>query len=253
MSGRLEGRTALVTGSTKGIGLGIARAFVREGARVVIHARGAADCAAVAAELGHDAVPIAADLSLADGVRHLAAETLHAFDGRVDVLVNNAGQPRVAPSEALPEADYRYTMDLNLTAYVLLAQEIGRTMLARKSGAIINVTSMNGTVAFPQRLAYCVSKAGGNMLTKVLAIEWAGRGVRVNAIAPGYVETPFLQNLSARGVLDFGVLARRTPLGRLGTPEEIGAAAVFLASDDASFITGEILTADGGWSAYGYV
>ena len=112
---------------------------------------------------------------------------------------------------------------------------------------------MNGTMPFPQRLAYCVSKAGVNMLTRVLAIEWAGSGVRVNCIAPGYVETPFLTGLSAKGILDLGALARRTPLGRLGTPEEIGEAAVFLASDAASFVTGEVLTVDGGWSAYGYL
>ncbi|HBH00829.1 MAG: hypothetical protein A2X36_02070 [Elusimicrobia bacterium GWA2_69_24] len=250
---RLAGKHAVVTGSTKGIGAGIARAFVREGALVVIHSRSAADCAAVARELGPAAVPIAADLSRSEEVRRLALDALGAMDDRVDVLVNNAGQPRVAPSVELPEVDYRYTLDLNLNAYFLLAQALGRGMLARQSGAIINVGSMNGAVAFPQRLAYCVSKAGVNMLTRVLAIEWAGSGVRVNCIAPGYVETPFLTGLSAKGILDLGALARRTPLGRLGTPEEIGEAAVFLASDAASFVTGEVLTVDGGWSAYGYL
>ena len=250
---RLAGKHAVVTGSTKGIGAGIARAFVREGALVVIHSRSAADCAAVARELGPAAVPIAADLSRSEEVRRLALDALGAMDDRVDVLVNNAGQPRVAPSVELPEVDYRYTLDLNLNAYFLLAQALGRGMLARQSGAIINVGSMNGTMPFPQRLAYCVSKAGVNMLTRVLAIEWAGSGVRVNCIAPGYVETPFLTGLSAKGILDLGALARRTPLGRLGTPEEIGEAAVFLASDAASFVTGEVLTVDGGWSAYGYL
>jgi len=250
---RLAGKHAVVTGSTKGIGLGIARAFAREGARVLVHSRSAADCAAVAAELGPSAVPLAADLSRSDDVRRLALAALAALDDRVDILVNNAGQPRVAPSEELPEADYRYTLDLNLNAYFLLSQALARGMLARRSGVIINVGSMNGTVAFPQRLAYCVSKAGVNMLTKVLAIEWAGRGVRVNCLAPGYVETPFIAGLAARGVLDVAALARRTPLGRLGTPDELGAVAVFLASDAASFITGEVLTADGGWSAYGFV
>lgn len=249
---RLAGKTAVVTGSTKGIGLGIARAFAREGARVVVTARSAADCAAVAKALS-GAVPIAADLSQSDEARRLAREAARALGGGVDVLVNNAGQPRVAPSEELPEADYRYTLDLNLNAYFILAQELGRGMLARRSGSIINVTSVNGTLAFPKRLAYCVSKAGANMLTKVLAIEWAGSGVRVNAIAPGYVETEFLEGLRAKGLLDFGALARRTPMGRLGTPEEIGEAAVFLASDAASYVTGEILTVDGGWSAYGFV
>lgn len=249
---RLAGKTALVTGSTKGIGLAIARAFAREGARVVVTSRNASDCAAVAKALS-GAVPIAADLARAEEARRLAREAARALGGGVDVLVNNAGQPRVAASEELAEADYRYTLDLNLNAYFVLAQELGRGMLARGSGSIINVTSVNGTLAFPRRLAYCVSKAGANMLTKVLAIEWASSGVRVNAIAPGYIATPFVAELAAKGVLDLGALARRTPIGRLGTPEEIGEAAVFLASDAASFVTGEILTVDGGWSAYGFV
>jgi NAD(P)-dependent dehydrogenase (short-subunit alcohol dehydrogenase family) len=249
---RLEGKAALVTGSTKGIGLGIARAFVREGARVVVTGRDPDECARVAGELGPAAVPLAADLSRADDLRHLARAAEAAL-GPLELLVNNAGEPRVAPSVELAEADYRHTLDLNLTAYFLLAQELGRGMLARRRGAIVNISSVNGRRAFPQRLAYCVAKAGVDMLTQVLAIEWAAAGVRVNAIAPGYVETELVRSLSARGVLDRATLARRTPLGRLGTVEEIGDAAVFLASDAAAFITGEILTVDGGWTAYGYV
>jgi len=253
MSGRLEGKTAIVTGSTKGIGLGIARAYVREGARGVVTSRSAADCANVVRELGTAAVAVAADLSRSDEVRRLAKESRAALDGTVDILVNNAGQPRVAPSESLPEADYRYTLDLNLNGCFVLTQEIVHGMLAAGRGTIIHVSSMNGSVPFPQRLAYCVSKAGLNMMTKVMAIEWAARGVRVNAIAPGYVQTEFITMLSARGILDAEKLARRTPMGRIGTPEEIGEVAVFLASPAASFITGEILTVDGGWSSYGYL
>ena len=250
---RLEGKTAIVTGSTKGIGLGIARAYVREGARVVVNSRSAADCASVARELGSAAVAVAADLSRSDEVRRLAKESRAALDGTVDILVNNAGQPRVAPSESLPEADYRYTLDLNLNGCFVLTQEIVHGMLAAGRGTIIHVSSMNGSVPFPQRLAYCVSKAGLNMMTKVMAIEWAARGVRVNAIAPGYVQTEFITMLSARGILDAEKLARRTPMGRISTPEEIGEVAVFLASAAGSFITGEILTVAGGWSSYGYL
>ncbi|MCL6639734.1 MAG: glucose 1-dehydrogenase [Candidatus Rokubacteria bacterium] len=251
MTGRLAGRTALVTGSTKGIGLAIARAFAREGARVAINARRAEDCDGVAKAVGGVAVP--ADLSRPNEVRRLAREATAALGGTVDILVNNAGQPRVAPAAELAEADYRTTLELNLNAAFLLSQEIGRGMLGSRRGVIINVSSINGTVPFPQRLAYCVSKAGLNMLTRVMAIEWAASGVRVNAIAPGYVETEIVKGLSARGILDRAVLARRTPLGRLGDPDEIAAVAVFLASDEASYITGEVVTADGGWSAYGYV
>lgn len=253
---RLQGKTAVVTGSTKGIGLGIARAFAREGAVVVVNARSGKDCQAVAAEIGKEgrrAIGIPADLSKSEEVRRLAREAEGALGGHVDILVNNAGQSRVASSVELPEADYRYTLDLNLNAYFLLSQEVGRGMLSRRSGAIINVSSVNGTLAFPQRLAYCVAKAGVNMLTKVLAIEWAGQGVRVNAIAPGYVATEMVKGLVAKGILDQERLSRRTPMGRLGLPEEVAAAAVFLASDGAAFVTGSVLTVDGGWMAYGYL
>ena len=253
---RLQGKTAIVTGSTRGIGLGIARAFAREGAAVVINARSGKDCEAAAAQIGKEGrrgIAIPADLSRSDEVRRLAREAEAALGGHVDILVNNAGQPRVAPSAELPEADYRYTLDLNLNAYFLLSQEIGRGMLARRSGTIISVSSINGTIAFPERLAYCVSKAGVNMLTKVLAIEWASQGVRVNAIAPGYVETEIVKGLAAKGVLDRERLSRRTPMGRLGLPEEVADAAVFLASDAATFMTGSVLTVDGGWMAYGYI
>ena len=251
--GRLSGKTAIVTGSTKGIGLGIARAYVREGVRVVVNSRSAEDCARVARELGSSAFAVAADLSRSDEVRRLARESQEALGGTVDILVNNADEPRVAPSESLAESDYRYTLDLNLNGCFVLTQEIVQGMLAAGSGNVIHVSSINGTVPFPQRLAYCVSKAGLNMMTKVMAIEWAARGVRVNAIAPGYVQTEFITMLTARGIVDADRLARRTPMGRIGTPEEIGEVAVFLASSAASFITGEILTVDGGWSSYGYL
>lgn len=253
---RLQGKTALVTGSTRGIGLGIARAYALESAYVAVNSRTAQECEKVAAEIragGGRAVAVPADLSRSDEVRRLAREATEALGGRIDILVNNAGQPRVAPSAELAEADYRYTLDLDLNAYFILSQEVGRGMLARRAGCIINVSSINGTIAFPERLAYCVSKAGVNMLTKVLAVEWAARGVRVNAIAPGYIKTEMIASLAEQGKVDEAVLARRTPMGRLGAPEEVAEAAVYLASDGASFITGAVLTVDGGWMAYGYV
>jgi NAD(P)-dependent dehydrogenase (short-subunit alcohol dehydrogenase family) len=251
----LAGRTAIVTGSTKGIGRAIAAAFARAGMRVVVNSRSEADCKAVAAELaaaGGQAVPVAADLTRAEEVRDLARQATAAL-GHVDVLVNNAGRTVVAPSESLAEADWRRAMDLNLTAYFLLSQEVGRAMLARGRGSIINVSSVVGSVVFPQRAAYCVSKAGVDMLTRVLGVEWARRGVRVNAIAPGYVETEMIADLASRGLVDQARLAARTPIGRLATPDEVASAALFLASDASSYVTATVLTVDGGWTAYGYV
>lgn len=251
----LAGRTAIVTGSTKGIGRAIAMAFARAGMRVVVNSRSEADCFAVAAELragGAEAVPLAADLGESDAVREFARRAADTL-GVVDVLVNNAGRTLVAPSESLAEGDWRQTLDLNLTAYFLLSQEVGRRMLDRGRGSVINVSSVTGSLAFPRRLAYCVSKAGVDMLTKVLAVEWAHRGVRVNAIAPGYVETEMVKDLAARDILDQARLAQRTPIGRLGTPEEIAGAALYLASDESSYVTGAVLMVDGGWSAYGYL
>jgi NAD(P)-dependent dehydrogenase (short-subunit alcohol dehydrogenase family) len=251
----LAGRTAIVSGATRGIGRAVALAFARAGMRLVVNSRSAEECAIIAAECvaaGGTAVPLAADLAdgpTARGFAHRAVEAL----GHVDVLVNNAGSTFVAPSEGLAEEDWRRTLDLNLTAYFLLGQEIGRRMLERGRGSIINMSSVTGTVAFPRRLAYCVSKAGVDMLTKVLAVEWAGRGVRVNAVAPGYVATEMIRELATRGVLDQTTLARRTPLGRLGSPDEIAEVALFLASDASSYVTGTVLYVDGGWTAYGFV
>jgi len=244
----LAGRTAVVTGSTKGIGRAIAAAFARAGMRVVVNSRSDADCRAVAAALDGQAVPLAADLTRADEVRDLARRATEAL-GHVDVLVNNAGRTVVAAAESLAEPDWRRALDLNLTAYFLLSQEVGRTMLARGRGSIINISSIVGSVVFPQRLAYCVSKAGVDMLTRVLGVEWARRGVRVNAIAPGYVETEMVADLAERGVLDQALLAARTPIGRLATPDEVAAAALYLASDASSYVTATVLTVDGGWTA----
>ena len=252
---KLEGRVALVTGSSRGIGRAIALAYAREGARLIINSRNQAECARVVVEIqdqGGEAVPIPADLTRGEDRQALVRQALDRF-GQVDILVNNAGRTVVAPSESLTEADWRQVLELDLHAYFLLSQLVAPSMLSRQHGVIVNVTSINGSVAFPGRAAYCVSKAGANMLTKVLAIEWAERGVRVNALAPGYVDTDLIRDLAARGLVDRARLEGRTPVGRLATPEEVAEAAVFLASDASRYVTGTVLTVDGGWTAYGYV
>ena len=157
------------------------------------------------------------------------------------------------PSEDLAANDWRQALDVNLAGSFLCAQAAGRRMLAQGRGVILNIASMYGLVAAPERLAYCVSKAGVVMLTRALGIEWAGRGVRVNAIAPGYVRTALVEGLVERGRLDIPRLERRTPQGRLGSVEEVAEVALFLASERAGFMVGQTVVLDGGWSAWGYV
>jgi 3-oxoacyl-[acyl-carrier protein] reductase len=247
---KLEGRVAVITGSSRGIGRAIAEAFFEEGARVVVNSRSAATARETAAEIGKDVLGLAADVSTEEGAQRLIEETVEFF-GRVDVLVNNAGQSMVRDSLELTLADWQSTFDLNLTAAFLCAQRAARSMLDHEGGAIVNIASVTSFAGFPRRLAYATTKAGLVMMTKVMAVEWAPK-VRVNAIAPGFIETDLVRALREEGKLDFEALKRRTPMGRLGTPEEVAKAAVFLASDDASYVTGETLVADGGWLAYGF-
>ncbi len=246
----LEDRCALVTGAATGLGLAMARAFRAAGASVVI-----LDIDPLAgdraAELG-DAIAVRGSVTN-------RADVAAAFDaavarfGRIDIAVANAGVSQNRPSLDVADDEWDRVIDVNLTGPFLTMQEAGRRMVPQGSGSIMVTSSLYGVVAAPERVGYCVSKAGVAMMAKVLAIEWAKYGVRVNAIAPGYVRTALVEDLAARGRLDVGALERRTPIGRLVKPEEIAQVATFLASDAASAITGQVVTADGGWTAYGYV
>jgi NAD(P)-dependent dehydrogenase (short-subunit alcohol dehydrogenase family) len=253
----LVGHNVLVTGASRGIGLAIVREFLSSGARVVLHSRHREDCEHVIADLGAAAEGntfiATADLARSAESRSLAAEAARLLGGPLDVLVNNAGRGCHVPTLELDEENYRETLEVDLNACFFLAQEVGRSMVERCSGSILNVTSIFGTLASPRRLAYCVAKAGVEMMTRCLAIEWGKYNVRVNAIAPGYTRTEMIERSIGRGLLDPAALHQRTPLGRLADPDDIGRAAVFLASRDAAFITGTTLIVDGGWSAYGYI
>jgi NAD(P)-dependent dehydrogenase (short-subunit alcohol dehydrogenase family) len=251
LTGRLGGKTALITGSSRGLGRAIAKAYTAEGARVVINSRSAATAEAAAAEVGGGAIGIGADVSNKDGIARLVDEVLAEF-GRLDILVNNAGMSMVRDSTELTLEEWQATLDLNLTGPFLCAQLAGRHMLSKGGGVILNISSITAFDGFPRRLAYATAKAGLVMMTKILAIEWAP-DVRVNAIAPGFVETDFVLELAGQGKVDLDALRRRTPQGRLGRGADVAAAAVFLASDEASFITGTTLVTDGGWLAYGFV
>jgi NAD(P)-dependent dehydrogenase (short-subunit alcohol dehydrogenase family) len=248
---KLSDRVALVTGSSRGIGRAVAEALAAEGARVVVNARSQETAEEVAEELGGGAIGIGADLSRPEECKSLIAAAIQEA-GRLEILVNNAGMPMVRDSIALSLEEWQATLDLNLTAPFLCAQLAARHMLEAKRGVIINIGSITSFAAFPRRLAYATTKAGLVMMTRVMAIEWAP-DVRVNAIAPGFIETDLVLGLASEGKVDLEALRRRTPRGRLGTPADVARAAVFLASDDADFVTGETLVSDGGWLAYGFV
>lgn len=228
----------VVTGGMQGIGAAIADAF-----------RAGGDTVAVLDV--QERSPYRCDVSDGEAVEAAAARIEEEL-GPVEVLVNNAGIAHILPSETLPEAEWRRTLDVIATGTFLCSRAFGRRMLARGAGAIVNVSSINARQAFPQRLAYCAAKAAVEMTTQVLAIEWAGRGVRVNAVAPGVTRTEMVDAAIASGAVSEALHSERTPMGRLARPAEIADAVVFLASQQASFVTGATLVVDGGWSAYGY-
>jgi 3-oxoacyl-[acyl-carrier protein] reductase len=250
---RLDGQVAVVTGSSMGIGKAIAHVYGLAGARVVINSRDDARAQAVADEFaaeGIDAFPVAADIARAEEVARLFTVVDQQW-GPVDVLVNNAGTSMISPSEHLPLADWQRTLDLNLTGPFLCSQEAARRMIPRGGGVIINISSILGETALPMRAAYAATKHGLNGLTKVMAIEWARHGIRVHAINPAYIDTPMDTTDQGSGDYTRADIQRRTPLGRYGTAEEVANAALFLASDASSFMTGSRVDVDGGWLAYG--
>lgn len=249
VSGRLDGKVAAVTGSSRGIGLAVARAFVAEGALVVVNSRNRPAAEEVARGLGHNAVGVKADVATETGASTLIEAALEAH-GRIDILVNNAGMTMARDSLELTLDDWRRVLDLNLTAVLLCSQAAARSMKQRGGGVIINTASIQAFAPFPRRLAYGTTKAGVVMMTRILAAEWAPE-IRVNAVAPGYTRTEMVETLRREGKLDYDAISARTPQRRLAEPEEIAPAYVFLASDEARFVTGEAIGVDGGWMAFG--
>ena len=249
---RLVGRVAAVTGSSRGIGHAIATAYLAEGARVLVNSRDAATAEATARDLGEGAAGVGADVSTPEGALAVVEAARERF-GRLDILVANAGINIVKNAVDYKPEEWRQVLATNLDGVFYCAQAAGRVLLEQGSGSVIAIASVTSFNAFPQRVAYATAKAGLVMMTKVLAAEWASGGVRVNAIAPGYVGTEMVRELVNKGRVDEAAVRRRTPMGRLADPAEIAKAAVFLASDEASFITGETLVVDGGWLAYGWI
>jgi NAD(P)-dependent dehydrogenase (short-subunit alcohol dehydrogenase family) len=248
----LTGKVAVVIGGTSGIGRAIAHGFADAGADVVPTSRRAEQVEVAATEieaLGRRSIRVPSDVSDRSSLQQVLEETIKTF-GKVDILVNSAGRTKRAPTLDFSEDDWNDIIETNLTGTLRACQVFGRHMLEREYGRIINIASLSSFVALHEVAAYSASKAAVASLTKSLAVEWSPRGVCVNAIAPGVFRTALNQKLldeSERG----REFLLRTPMKRFGNVEELAGAAIFLASDAASFVNGEVLTVDGGFLASG--
>ena len=244
----LIGQTAIVTGSARGIGQSIAVELARQGADVVVAdiIQGNATVNKIKA-LKRKSFFVKVDVSKKEEIENVVMETIKKFK-KIDILVNNAGIFQLNPSETLKEEDWERTININLKGYFLFAQCVGRHMLKRKKGSIINISSVAGIRGYSQAVAYCSSKGGINLLTKSLAADWSPHGIRINNICPGVIETAMTKDILANKKTKQGMLMK-IPLKRTGKPIDIAGGAVFLASDASSYITGQELVIDGGWSS----
>ena len=251
MPGILHGEIAIVTGAGKGIGEAVARALAEAGARVAVTSRVAADAERVAASLGSGHVGLGMDVRSSaevDGAVAAAAEAL----GTPTILVNNAGVNTLGPSESYADDDWDRIVDVNLTGVFRCCRAAGAVMLGAGRGSIVNVASIVGaTVGMPWRAPYASSKAGVVGLTRTLAVEWAGRGVRVNALLPGPVRTAMIDVAIGQGAVDAQNVIDHTPAGRWAVPSDIAEAVVLLCAPGAGFVTGQALVVDGGYATFG--
>jgi NAD(P)-dependent dehydrogenase (short-subunit alcohol dehydrogenase family) len=252
---KLDGKVALVTGAGSGIGKAIALLFAEEGANIAvndINLYAGEETSAAVRRIGRKAITIGSDVAKADEVDAMMHMSIRELGG-IHILVNNAGihiggQPVVD----YPLESWEKTLNVNLRGSFLCSQYAGRWMVNNGGGNIVNIASVAGIIGLPDTCDYGPSKAGVINLTRVLAVEWAKYGIRVNAIAPSYIMTPLTERGISEGFVTLDELVKQIPLRRLGQPEEVAKAALFLASEDASFITGSTLPVDGGMLSYGY-
>jgi len=245
---RLDGRVAVVTGASSGLGARFARVLHGAGATVVLAARRLDRLEALAAELP-GSVAVACDVSVDADLERLAATTIERF-GRIDVLVNNAGIGTPMPAEDEPIDHFRQVVEVNLNALFLLSQLVGRQMIGQGSGSIVNIASMLGLVASApvKQASYTASKGAVVNLTRELGAQWARKGVRVNAIAPGYFPSEMTADMWDDDTT-MTYIRRNTPMGRGGADHELDGVLLFLAGDASTFVTGQTIAVDGGWTA----
>jgi len=247
----LKGKTAFVTGASRGIGEAISKGFAKAGADLILVSRNLSALQAVTKKiegLGRKAFPIAADIGNPEDIQKAVDTALKVFP-RIDILVNNAGiSPVLKKAEEMTLQEWEEIVKVNLTGTFLFCQAVGKVMIQQGSGKIINMATVGAVVAFPRQIAYCATKGGILQLTKVLAIEWARYNIQVNAIGPSYLETELTKGMRESKIISENLL-HMTPMGRFGKPEEVVGAAIYLASDASSYVTGQTLYVDGGWLA----
>lgn len=252
----LKNRVTMITGASRGLGKALAARFAGEGSTVVLAGRSydaMNDLCRTISDSGGNGSIVRMNVQNPESITGAVNEAVERH-GRIDILINNAGISMVSPSESLSYEDWNNAIGTNLTGVFFCSQAVARHMIDRGTrGCIINISSTFGKTPVPQRAAYCASKAGTDMITKVLAAEWAEKNIRVNAIAPGYLNTEFIQDLRLQGKLDIEALNRRIPQGRMGNVEEITGLALYMAGDEATYMTGSVVYIDGGWTAYGFV